>query len=79
MATETQNKQDTVEVFIERASGNDDPNLLVGINGVNYILPKGQTSKVPKFVADEIKRSRKAQLAQDKNIDQMKDKAQQPK
>ena len=76
MATE---KQNTVEVFIDRASGNDDPNLMVGINGVNYILPKGQSSKVPRFVADEIFRSRKAQLAQDENIDKMKDKAAQPK
>lgn len=76
MATE---KQNTVEVFIERASGNDDPNLMVGINGVNYILPKGKTSRVPQAVADEINRSRRAQAAQDQNIDQMKDKAVQPK
>lgn len=76
MATE---KQNTVEVFIERASGNDDPNLMVGINGVNYILPKGKTSRVPQAVADEINRSRRAQSAQDQNIDQMKDKAVQPK
>lgn len=75
MATDKQN----VEVFIERASGNEDPNLLVGVNGVNYILPKGKTSRVPQFVADEINRSRRAQAAQDQNIDKMKDKAVQPK
>ena len=40
-----------VEVFIPRGSDREDPNLFVGINGVNYLLPRGKKSKVPAAVA----------------------------
>ena len=43
-----------VEVFIPRGADREDPNLFVGINGVNYLLPKGKTSRVPPEVAEEI-------------------------
>ena len=46
-----------VEVFIPRGSDREDPNLFVGINGVNYLLPRGKKSKVPAAVAAEIKRA----------------------
>jgi hypothetical protein len=78
MATKSEN-MDLVDIFIERASGNDEPNLMVGINGVNYLLPKGKTSKVPKAVYEEIMRSRRAQATADEAIDGMKEAAKQPK
>jgi hypothetical protein len=62
---------DRVEVFIPKGYANDEPNLFVSVNGVNYILPKGKTSKVPPHVAYEINRSLKAQQKQDENIDMM--------
>lgn len=74
----TDNK-DLVNVFIDRANGKEDPNLMVGVNGVNYLLPRGKTSKVPKVVYDEIMRSRKAQEKQDQTISELKEAAQQPK
>ena len=46
-----------VEVFSPRGSDREDPNLFVGINGVNYLLPRGKKSRVPEAVAAEIKRS----------------------
>ncbi|MBR1565211.1 MAG: hypothetical protein IJ649_00470 [Oscillospiraceae bacterium] len=52
-----------VEVFIPRGADREDPNLFVGINGVNYLLPRGKKSKVPAAVAAEIKR---ADLAADR-------------
>ncbi len=52
-----------VEVFIPRGSDREDPNLFVGINGVNYLLPRSKKSKVPAAVAAEIKR---ADLAADR-------------
>lgn len=52
---------DMVEVTIPRGSDRGDPNLFVAVNGVNYILPRGKKSTVPKFVADEIKRSQEAE------------------
>lgn len=56
--TEKVAKDERVEIFVPRSSG--EANLFVSVNGVNYLLPKGKTSKVPKCVADEIKRSWKA-------------------
>lgn len=64
-------KDERVEVFIPRGADSDDPNVFVGINGVNYILPKGKKSMVPPEVAAEIMRSRKAVERQDERIDEM--------
>ena len=74
--TENKNKTDStanerVELFVPKGYANDDPNLLISVNGVNYLLPKGKTSMVPKFIADEFHRSQKAQEALDKHVDEM--------
>lgn len=58
--TEKIAKDERVEIFVPRSNG--DANLFVSVNGVNYLLPKGKASKVPKCVADEVKR---AQMAAD--------------
>ena len=58
-------KEDLVEVNIPRAYVNEDPNFFVGVNGVNYILPRGKKSMVPAHVAAEIERSFEAQRAWD--------------
>ena len=74
MATEkntTAPKDDKVDLHIPKGYANDEPNQLIAVNGVNYVLPKGKTSRVPKFVADEYKRSQKAQEALDKRMDEM--------
>ena len=60
-----------MEVFIPKGYANDEPNLFVSVNGVNYLLPKGKKSLVPPAIAAEIERSRKAQEKMDENIDQM--------
>lgn len=70
-------KTDRVDIFIPKGYANDDPNLFVGINGVNYILPKGKTSSVPPHVAEEIKRSLKAQERQDENSEKLLEAARQ--
>ena len=61
-----------VDIHIPRGNANDDPNLFVSVNGVNYLLPKGKTSSVPRAVAAEIKRSWAAQEALDARVDCMK-------
>lgn len=63
--------EERVEVHVPKGYANDEPNLLISVNGVNYLLPKGKTSKVPKFIADEFYRSQKAQEALDKRVDEM--------
>lgn len=70
-------EEERVEIYIERASGNDEPNLFVSVNGYNCLLPKGQTSLVPKSVAAEINRARRAQQRLDATIDALKDAANQ--
>lgn len=60
-----------VDLFVEKGYANDEPNLLISVNGVNYLLPKGKTSKVPNFVAEEYYRSRKAQQRLDETVDKM--------
>ena len=60
-----------VDLFVEKGYANDEPNHIVSVNGVMYVLPKGKTSKVPKFVADEYYRSRNAQKRLDETVDKM--------
>ena len=69
--TKTATKEKREKIFIPKGYVNDEPNLFVSVNGVNYLLPKGKESEVPKHVADEIRRSWKAQAAMDQRIDQM--------
>ena len=64
-------KEDRVEVFVPKGYANDDPNLFVSVNGVNYLLPKGKKSLVPAHVAAEIERSKKAAEKQDEKMEQM--------
>lgn len=66
--------EERVDVHIPRGNINDEPNLFVAVNGVSYLLPKGKTSKVPKHIADEIRRSIRAKETQDANIDKLLEK-----
>ena len=59
------------KIFIPKGYANDEPNLFVSVNGVNYLLPKGKESEVPSFVAYEIRRSWKAQQTMDQHIDEL--------
>lgn len=68
---DTAKTPELVEIYVPKGAANDDPNLFIGLNGVNYVLPKGKTSKVPPAVADEFKRSMKAQEKMDEHIDEM--------
>lgn len=64
-------KENYVEVFIPKGAPNDEPNLLVGVNGVMYNLPKGKKSMVPPEVKAEIDRSIRAQEKLDETIDRL--------
>lgn len=76
---ETKKKDETMEkatdervdLFIPKGTVNDEPNLFISVNGVNYLLPKGKTSRVPSFVADEYNRSLRAQAIRDEEIDRL--------
>lgn len=64
-------KDNRVEVFVPKGYANDEPNLFVSVNGVNYLLPKGKKSLVPASVAAEIERSKRAAEKQDEKMEQM--------
>jgi predicted aconitase with swiveling domain len=81
MATENTpktEKETYVDLFVPRGYGNDDPNEFISINGKNFLLPKGKTSKVPKYVKEEFERSQKAQEAFLRKSEALIEKAQQP-
>lgn len=62
---------DRVEILVPKGYANDEPNIIIGVNGVNYVLPRGKRSKVPKHIAEEFYRSQAAQEALDKRVDEM--------
>lgn len=69
--TETTPADDRVDLFIPRGQANDEPNLLISINGVNYLLPKGKTSRVKQCVADEYYRAVRAKDRYDRMVGEM--------
>ncbi len=60
-----------VEIFVPKGYANDDPNMFISVNGVNYLLPRGKKSLVPDFVAEEFYRSQRAQERLDETVEQM--------
>lgn len=49
------------KIFVPRGAANDEPNLVISVNGVLYLLPKGKESEVPAHIAAEYRRSVAAQ------------------
>ena len=60
-----------VKITLDKARGSEPRELLVGINGVNYLIPKGKQVEVPDFVAEEVKRARAAEDFMDEQKDEM--------
>ena len=81
MATEKKENatvDERVEIFVPKGYANDEPNLMIAVNGVNYLLPKGKTSKVPPYVKEEYDRAMRAQEALDAKSEALLEKAKQP-
>ena len=64
-------QEERVAVNLPRAGEREDPNLFVGINGMNYLLPRGKSSLVPPAVAAEIRRAERARDALDATMDSL--------
>lgn len=71
-------KEKKVDLFIPKGYANDEPNFFISVNGKNYILPKGKTSKVPPFVKEEYDRAMRAQEALDAKSEALLEKAKHP-
>lgn len=74
----TTKNDDRVELYIPRGAANDEPNFFIGVNGVNYVLPRGKKSMVPPHVKAEYDRSVAAQNTMDERVDELLQKANQP-
>ena len=68
-------KPKMVELFVPRGASVDEPNLIVSVNGKNWVLPKGTTSVVPAFVKYEYERAIRAKEAMDVRAAAMAEKA----
>lgn len=71
MSNEKTNTEARVALFVEKGYAGDEQNLMIGVNGVTYLLPKGKTSLVPGHIAAEYERARKAQQALDEQVDRL--------
>ena len=56
-------KENYVDLTVPKGYINDDPNVFISLNGKNYLLPKGKTSRVPLAVKTEYERSVRAQVS----------------
>ncbi len=59
------NKKDVVddgleEIYIPRSGTGEEEQLVIGINGVNTVIPKGIRVRVKPEVAEEVRRSQAA-------------------
>jgi len=68
-----------VDLTIPRGYVNDEPNQIISVNGKNYVLPKGKTSKVPPAVKYEYERAQRAMERQDETVEKLLEEALQVK
>ena len=68
-------KEKYVDLFVQKGQANDDPNVFISIN---FVLPKGKTTKVPVYVKEEYERSLRAQEAFDETSAKLLEKATKP-
>lgn len=78
MASEKTVVEERVDVFVAPGLKNEDPNLYVSINGMNFLLPRGQVSSVPPYVKAAIERSYGAQAFQEKRSNDLIEKTKKP-
>lgn len=74
----TVKKDERVDLFIPKGLTNDDPNVYISVNGEIYLLPKGETSKVPPYVKKAYERSNNAQAYQERRSNALIEKTKNP-
>lgn len=60
-----------VALFVPRGQSGDDPHVFLSVDGVNYLLPKGGTSRVPSHIAAEYRRCLRAQEALERTVEDL--------
>lgn len=61
-ASTLQANDDRVEVYLRPSK--EEPDKIVGVNGVMYQIPRGKPTMVPRFVAEELRRAERAEIHQ---------------
>jgi hypothetical protein len=72
------NNEKRVALTIPRGAANDEPYVIIGVNGVMHQLPKGKTSMVLPHVKAEYDRSVAAQNKMDEHVDELLEAANKP-
>ena len=75
MAKKTRKKTEYVDLYVPLLPGQDTSDLLIVLNGKNYILPRGKTHRVKKAVAKIYMESLGAQQVQFAHIKELQDSA----
>ena len=70
-ASEALKTEKRVPLYIPRGASNEEATLLISVNGVNYLLPKGKESMVPPHIAAEYHRAEKAKERLDRSRDRL--------
>ena len=70
--TTAESTADIVELFVDRDPSDENPNMVIIINGKTWVMPRGESSKVPRYVYDEYQRAKKAQYKADKTAASMR-------
>lgn len=68
-----ESKEKLVTIRVPRGRSNEEPCLMIGINGRNWLLPRGKTSEVPDYVAGEFNRHMDAVDAYSSKITEIQD------
>lgn len=68
-----ESKEKLVTIRVPRGRSNEEPCLMIGINGRNWLLPRGKTSEVPDYVAEEFNRHMDAVDAYSSKITEIQD------
>ena len=75
MNKKTRKKTEYVDLYVPILPGQDSADLLIVLNGKNYLLPRGKTSRVKKAVAQIYMDSLDAQQLQFAHIRELQDSA----
>lgn len=68
-----ESKEKLATIRVPRGRSNEEPCLMIGINGRNWLLPRGKTSEVPDYVAEEFNRHMDAVDAYSSKITEIQD------
>lgn len=76
--TVAEKKDVRVPLYIPKGAINDEPYVIIGVNGVMHQLPRGKTSMVLPHVKAEYDRSVRAQAKMDEHVDELLEAANKP-